>query len=90
MTSSGLILGTPAYIAPEVAAGGEVTPAADLWSLGATLFAAVEGGPPYDAGDDPLATVNEVVHGEIPPAARRLAAGRRDQRADGQGPGTRG
>jgi serine/threonine protein kinase len=65
MTSSGLILGTPAYMAPEVAAGGEVTTAADLWSFGATLFAAVEGRPPYDAGD-PLATVNEVVHGEIP------------------------
>ncbi|HEX5403134.1 MAG TPA: serine/threonine-protein kinase [Pseudonocardiaceae bacterium] len=68
MTNSGLILGTPAYMAPEVAAGGEVTTAADLWSFGATLFAAVEGRPPYDAGD-PLATVNEVVHGEIPRVA---------------------
>jgi hypothetical protein len=65
MTSSGLVLGTPAYMAPEVAAGGEVTTAADLWSFGATLFACVEGRPPYDAGD-PLATVNEVVHGDIP------------------------
>ncbi|HEY1571447.1 MAG TPA: serine/threonine-protein kinase [Pseudonocardiaceae bacterium] len=65
MTSSGLVLGTPAYMAPEVAAGGELTTAADLWSLGATLFAAVTGRPPYDAGDA-LATVNEVVHGPIP------------------------
>ncbi|HEX3591077.1 MAG TPA: serine/threonine-protein kinase [Pseudonocardiaceae bacterium] len=65
MTSSGLILGTPAYMAPEVAEGRPVTPAADLWSLGATLFSAVEGRPPYDAGD-PVATVNEVVHGDVP------------------------
>ncbi|HEX5118302.1 MAG TPA: serine/threonine-protein kinase [Pseudonocardiaceae bacterium] len=66
MTSSGLVLGTPAYMAPEVAAGGELTTAADLWSFGATLFAAVTGRPPYDAGDA-LATVNEVVHGPVPP-----------------------
>ncbi|QUQ70859.1 serine/threonine-protein kinase [Kutzneria sp. CA-103260] len=69
MTSTGIMLGSPAYIAPEVASGQEVTPAADLWSLGATLFAVVEGVPPYDADDDPLATVTEVVHGDVPRAA---------------------
>src|ERR1700754_3436378 len=36
MTRTGIMLGSPAYIAPEVAAGGAVTPAADLWGLGAT------------------------------------------------------
>jgi serine/threonine protein kinase len=72
MTSTGIMLGSPAYIAPEVASGQEVTPAADLWSLGATLFAVVEGVPPYDADDDPLATVTEVVHGDVP---RPTAAG---------------
>jgi eukaryotic-like serine/threonine-protein kinase len=66
MTRTGIMLGSPAYIAPEVASGQEVTPAADLWSLGATLFAVVEGVPPYDADDDPLATVTEVVHGDVP------------------------
>ena len=71
MTNSGLILGTPAFIAPEAASGDPVTPAADLWGLGATLYAAVTGDPPYDAGDDPVETVTEVVHGEIP----RLPAG---------------
>lgn len=65
MTASGMIMGTPAYIAPEVAAGEPVTPAADLWSLGATLFAAVAGHPPYDKGDA-LATIVEVVQGEVP------------------------
>jgi tRNA A-37 threonylcarbamoyl transferase component Bud32 len=66
MTTTGIMLGTPAFIAPEVASGGAVSPAADLWGLGATLFAAVEGRPPYDADGDPLATVTQVVHGEVP------------------------
>ncbi len=66
MTSAGLVLGSPAYIAPEVAAGQPVTPAADLWGLGATLFAAVEGRPPYDVGGDPVKTITEVVDGDVP------------------------
>jgi serine/threonine protein kinase len=69
LTATGMTLGSPAFMAPEIASGGEVTPAADLWGLGATLFAAVEGRPPYDAGDA-VATVAAVVHGEVPvPAA---------------------
>jgi serine/threonine protein kinase len=66
LTSTGIMLGSPAYIAPEVAAGRELTPAADLWGLGATLFAMVEGRPPYDVNGTVLATVNEVVNGEVP------------------------
>jgi serine/threonine protein kinase len=66
MTATGLVLGSPAYIAPEVAAGEAVTPAADLWGLGATLFASVEGRPPYDVDGDPVKTVTAVVHDEVP------------------------
>jgi eukaryotic-like serine/threonine-protein kinase len=68
LTVTGMTLGSPAFIAPEVASGGQVTPAADLWGLGAALFAAVQGHPPYDAGDA-LATVAAVVHGEVPRAS---------------------
>ena len=65
MTQTGTVLGSPPYIAPEVAMGRAVGPAADLWGLGATLFACLEGRPPYDAGD-PVGTVTEVVHGDVP------------------------
>ncbi|WP_227014635.1 MULTISPECIES: serine/threonine-protein kinase [Nocardiopsis] len=48
LSSSGRIIGSPAYIPPERAKAGPVGPESDLWSLGATLYAAVEGHPPYD------------------------------------------
>lgn len=70
LTKTGIMLGTPAYIAPEVASGAPLSPAADLWGLGATLFAASEGVPPYDIGDDPLDTVSSVVHDEVPRPSR--------------------
>ncbi len=66
ITSTGLLLGSPSYIAPERAKGLPPGPASDLWSLGATLFTAVEGRPPYDGGE-PLLTVTAVVTGEHAP-----------------------
>ncbi|GAA5168800.1 serine/threonine-protein kinase [Amycolatopsis dongchuanensis] len=66
MTRTGMTLGSPAYIAPEVASGKAVTPGADLWGLGATLFNALEGHPPFDADGDPLETIGKVVRGEVP------------------------
>ncbi|WP_238598734.1 serine/threonine-protein kinase [Saccharothrix sp. ALI-22-I] len=68
LTSRGITLGTPAFIAPEVAAGAAVSFAADQWSLGATLFAAMTGQQPYE-GANVLQTINQVVHGEVPSAA---------------------
>jgi eukaryotic-like serine/threonine-protein kinase len=48
VTRTGLLLGSPAYLAPERArGGGKAGTAGDLWSLGATLFAATEGSPPF-------------------------------------------
>ncbi len=47
MTQAGVVLGSPQYVAPERAADGSSTVEADLWSLGATLYAAVEGRSPY-------------------------------------------
>jgi len=64
MTTTGLLVGSPAYIAPERARGNSLGPQSDLWSLGATLYTAVEGRPPFDKGAA-LATLAAVV--EEPP-----------------------
>ncbi|GAA4619076.1 hypothetical protein GCM10023195_86120 [Actinoallomurus liliacearum] len=47
LTKSGIQLGTPAYMSPEQVRGHAATPRSDLWALGATLYAAVEGRPPF-------------------------------------------
>ncbi|MFB4307622.1 serine/threonine-protein kinase [Actinomadura sp. GTD37] len=49
LTGSGAVLGTPAYMSPEQVHAEAATPASDLWALGATLYAAVEGRPPFTA-----------------------------------------
>jgi eukaryotic-like serine/threonine-protein kinase len=50
LTAAALALGSPSYMAPEQARGRPSGPAADMWALGATMFFAVEGQPPFDKG----------------------------------------
>jgi serine/threonine protein kinase len=66
MTAAGFIMGSPAYIAPEIAQGGPVDRTSDAWSLGALLFYCVEGRPPFDQGTA-FATLKAVVTDPVPP-----------------------
>jgi eukaryotic-like serine/threonine-protein kinase len=63
LTATGLILGSPSYMAPEQAAKDTSGPESDLWALGGTLYFAVEGEPPFDRGQ-PIPTLAAVVHDE--------------------------
>jgi eukaryotic-like serine/threonine-protein kinase len=69
LTTSGVLIGSPAYMAPERARGEPATRAADMWSLGATLYTAVEGRPPFDR-PGALAVLTAVVSGQPDPPAR--------------------
>ncbi|MFQ6029876.1 MAG: serine/threonine-protein kinase, partial [Dehalococcoidia bacterium] len=66
LTSEGMMVGTVSYMPPEQAMGGEVTPRADLYSLGAMLYEMVTGRPPF-LGDDSVAIIGQ--HINTPPVA---------------------
>jgi hypothetical protein len=92
ITRTGEVVGSPAYMSPERARGEALGPASDLFSLGATLYHAVEGSPPFDRGT-PVATLTAVVHdspgafaaaGPLRPVLVGLLAKRADERWDTQ------
>ncbi|GHC69972.1 serine/threonine-protein kinase [Streptomyces flavofungini] len=66
ITSTGMLVGAPSYISPERARGHKPGPAADLWSLGGLIYAAVEGVPPYDKGSA-IATLTAVMTEAVEP-----------------------
>ena len=66
LTQEKMMVGTPHYMPPEQATGGEITPKADLYSLGAMLYEMVTGRPPF-IGDDNIAIIGQ--HINIPPVA---------------------
>jgi serine/threonine protein kinase len=67
ITQTGMFAGTPAYLAPEVARGSDPTSASDVFSFGATLYDAVEGGPPFPERQNQLALLRLVAEGIVQP-----------------------
>jgi eukaryotic-like serine/threonine-protein kinase len=75
-TSTDSHLGTPIYSSPEQLRGEGVTPKSDVYSLGATLYHAAVGEPPF-SGDPLQVATQQVVKPPIPPRARGAAIGER-------------
>lgn len=65
VTSTGVLRGSPAYMSPERARGEPATLASDLWSLGATLYAALRGSSPFERSGT-LPTLNALLHDPVP------------------------
>jgi hypothetical protein len=70
LTSTGMVTGTPAFLAPEVARGEASDFASDVYSLGATLYMAVEGSPPFGNDQNAMAVLYRVASGESDPPTR--------------------
>ena len=85
VTMAGVIMGSPAYMAPERARSLAASPATDLWALGATLYAAVEGRDPFERNGT-MAVLTAIVADEpdAPELSRPAVAG--DQRSSAEGP----
>ena len=66
LTQTGLLTGSPAYLAPELVTGGKGDQAADVWSLGATMFHVLSGRPPFDTSENAMSTLYRIVNEEPP------------------------
>jgi hypothetical protein len=75
LTQTGMVMGSPGFTAPERIRGEDATPASDLWSLGATLFAAVEGHGPYERLGGAITTMSAIINEDAPAAATAGALG---------------
>jgi hypothetical protein len=67
VTGGGFIAGTPAYLAPEVAGGHEAGFPADVFSLGATLYRALEGAPPFGNDDNAITLLLRIAKEDVVP-----------------------
>jgi predicted Ser/Thr protein kinase len=72
MTASAAVLGTPGYMPPEQAGGGEVGPPADVFALGAIVFRALTGNPAFPSRS-PAAALYEALHMDPPPPSELVA-----------------
>jgi serine/threonine protein kinase len=73
LTQTGMVTGTPGYFSPQLARGEDPSTADDVWALGATLFAATEGQPPYPTEGNALAQLSLIATTD-PPRPERAGA----------------
>ena len=73
LTQTGMVMGSPGFTAPERIRGEDASPASDLWSLGATLYAAVEGHGPFEKRGGAITTMSAIIN-EDPPEAPAAGA----------------
>src|SRR6201990_3756119 len=75
LTQTGMVMGSPGFTAPERIRGSDASPASDLWSLGATIYAAVEGRGPYENRGGAVTTMSAIINEDAPiaPHAGQLA-----------------
>ena len=66
LTQTGMVTGTPGYFSPQLARGEDPSTADDVWALGATLFAATEGQPPYPTEGNALAQLSLIATTDPP------------------------
>src|ERR1700691_2893976 len=76
LTQTGMVMGSPGFTAPERIRGEDASPASDLWSLGATLYAAVEGHGPFEKRGGAITTMSAIINEDAPlaPGAGALGA----------------
>ncbi|MGB3439676.1 MAG: protein kinase [Actinophytocola sp.] len=70
VTATGILAGTPAYLAPEVAGGADADTRSDVFSLGATLYSAIEGAPPFGVEDNAIALLHKVARDPLVPPSK--------------------
>lgn len=80
LTQTGVLLGTPAYLSPEQAAGEPAEPASDVFALGAVLVFAAAGKPPFGSGVSPVAVLRRIV--DDPPDLAGVPTGLAEQLVD--------
>jgi eukaryotic-like serine/threonine-protein kinase len=75
LTQTGMVMGSPGFTAPERIRGEDASPASDLWSLGATLYAAVEGHGPFEKRGGAITTMAAIINEDAPEAPTAGALG---------------
>src|SRR6185437_147171 len=75
LTQTGMVMGSPGFTAPERIRGEDASPASDLWSLGATIYAAVEGHGPFERRGGAMTTMSAIINENAPEAPTAGALG---------------